>query len=163
MATTKTLITNGTISFELNTEVAKVEMFRIAQAAGFTGGKTSFMNLLNGKVKATNGFTLVEQVVVDDKAVVAKTADKVGMLKNLDHDIHIVEASTETYGTIVVGKGRIQLNPLNNGSFSVMVFPKKGYANEDIVKAAGGEAKAQYVKMGKLSADAVEALVSKLA
>ncbi|HIC4115681.1 TPA: hypothetical protein ACW4JH_000104 [Salmonella enterica] len=162
MATTKTLITNGTISFELNTEVAKVEMFRIAQAAGFTGGKTSFMNLLNGKVKSTNGFTLVEQVVVD-KAVVAKTADKVGMLKNLGHDIHIVEASTETYGTIVVGKGRIQLNPLNNGSFSVMVFPKKGYDNTDIVKAVGGEAKAQYVKMGKLSADAVEALVSKLA
>jgi hypothetical protein len=100
---------------------------------------------------------------VVDKAVVAKTADKVGMLKGLGHDIHVVEANTETYGTIVVGKGRIQLNPLNNGSFSVMVFPKKGYANEDIVKAAGGEAKTQYVKMGKLSADAVEALVSKLA
>lgn len=162
MATTKTLITNGTISFELNTEVAKVEMFRIAQAAGFTGGKTSFMNLLAGKVKATNGFSLVEQVVVD-KAVVAKTADKVGMLKNLGHDIHVVDATTETYGTIAVGKGRIQLNPLNNGSFSVMVFPKKGYANEDIVKAVGGEAKTQYVKMGKLNQKEVEKLVSKLA
>ena len=162
MATTKTLINNGTISFELNTEVAKVEMFRIAQAAGFTGGKTSFMNLLAGKVKATNGFTLVEQVVVD-KAVVAKTADKVGMLKNLGHDIHVVDATTETYGTIAVGKGRIQLNPLNNGNFSVMVFPKKGYANEDIVKAVGGEAKTQYVKLGKLNPKEVEKLVSKLA
>lgn len=162
MATTKTLITNGTISFELNNEVAKVEMFRIAQAAGFTGGKTSFMNLLSGKVKATNGFTLVEQVVVD-KAVVAKTADKVSMLKDLGHDIHVVEATTETYGTINVGKGRVQLNPLNNGTFSVMVFPKKGYANEDIVKAAGGEAKTQYVKMGKLDAKEVERLVNKLA
>lgn len=162
MATTKTLITNGTISFELNAEVAKVEMFRIAQAAGFTGGKTSFMNLLNGKVKATNGFTLVEQTVID-KAVVAKSADKVGMLKDLGNDIHVVEANTETYGTIVAGKGRIQLNPLNNGTFSVMVFPKKGYANDDIVKAAGGEAKSQYVKMGKLSAKDVQGLVSKLA
>lgn len=162
MATTKTLITNGTISFELNADVAKIEMFRIAQAAGFTGGKTSFMNLLNGKVEATNGFTLVQQVVVD-KAVVAKSADKIGMLKDLGHDIHVVEAATETYGTIAAGKGRIQLNPLNNGTFSVMVFPKKGYANEDIVKAAGGEAKTQYVKMGKLNADAVETLVSKLA
>lgn len=162
MATTKTLITNGTISFELNTEVAKVEMFRIAQAAGFTGGKTSFMNLLSGKVKATNGFTLVEQVVVD-KAVVAKTADKVGMLKNLGHDIHVVDATTETYGTIAVGKGRIQLNPLNNGNFSVMVFPKKGYANDDIVKAVGGESKTQYVKLGKLNPKEVEKLVSKLA
>lgn len=162
MATTKTLITNGTISFELNTEVAKVEMFRIAQAAGFTGGKTSFMNLLAGKVKATNGFSLVEQVVVD-KAVVAKTADKVGMLKNLGHDIHVVDATTETYGTIAVGKGRIQLNPLNNGNFSVMVFPKKGYANDDIVKAVGGESKTQYVKLGKLNPKEVEKLVSKLA
>lgn len=162
MATTKTIITNGTISFELNTEVAKVEMFRIAQAAGFTGSKTSFMNLLNGKVKATSGFTLQEQVVID-KAVVAKTADKVGMLKDLGNDIHVVEANTEVYGTIVVGKGRIQLNPLNNGSFSVMVFPKKGYANEDIVKTAGGTAKAQYVKLGKLSANDVQSLVSKLA
>ncbi|WPJ72174.1 hypothetical protein DEEACLCL_00157 [Salmonella phage CRW-SP2] len=162
MPTTKTLITNGTISFELNTEVAKMEMFRIAQAAGYTGGKTSFMNLLNGKVESTNGFSLVKQVVVD-KAVVAKTADKVGMLKDLGHDIHVVEATTETYGTINVGKGRIQLNPLNNGSFSVMVFPKKGYANEDIVKAAGGEAKTQYVKMGKLVAKEVDSLVNKLA
>lgn len=162
MATTKTLITNGTISFELNTEVAKIEMFRIAQAAGFTGGKTSFMNLLSGKVKATNGFSLVEQVVVD-KAVVAKTADKVDMLKNLGHDIHVVDATTETYGTIAVGKGRIQLNPLNNGNFSVMVFPKKGYANDDIVKAVGGEAKTQYVKLGKLNPKEVEKLVSKLA
>lgn len=162
MATTKTLITNGTISFELNTEVAKIEMFRIAQAAGFTGGKTSFMNLLSGKVKATNGFSLVEQVVVD-KAVVAKTADKVGMLKNLGHDIHVVDATTETYGTIAVGKGRIQLNPLNNGNFSVMVFPKKGYDNGDIVKAVGGESKTQYVKLGKLNPKEVEKLVSKLA
>lgn len=162
MATTKTLITNGTISFELNTEVAKVEMFRIAQAAGFTGGKTSFMNLLSGKVKATNGFTLVEQVVVD-KAVVAKTADKVGMLKNLGHDVHVVQATTETYGTIAVGKGRIQVNPLNNGNFSVLVFPKKGYANEDIVKAVGGESRTQYVKMGKLTEKEVDKLVSKLA
>jgi hypothetical protein len=85
------------------------------------------------------------------------------MLKDLGHDIHVVEANTETYGTIVVGKGRIQLNPLNNGSFSVMVFPKKGYDNTDIVKAAGGEAKAQYVKMGKLTAKDVQTLVSKLA
>lgn len=162
MNTTKTLITNGTISFELNADVAKVEMFRIAQAAGFTGGKTSFMNLLNGKVKATNGFTLVEQIVVD-KAVVAKSADKVTMLKDLGHDIHVVAANTETYGTILTGKGRIQLNPLNNGAFSVMVFPKKGYANEDIVKAAGGTAKSQYVKMGKLNANEVESLVTKLA
>lgn len=162
MATTKTLITNGTISFELNTEVAKVEMFRIAQAAGFTGGKTSFMNLLNGKVKETSGFTLVQQTVVD-QAVVAKTADKVSMLKDLGNDIHVVEANTETYGTIVVNKGRIQLNPLNNGTFSVMVFPKKGYDNTDIVKAAGGEAKSQYVKMGKLDAKAVQTLVSSLA
>lgn len=162
MATTKTLITNGTISFELNTEVAKVEMFRIAQAAGFTGGKTSFMNLLSGKVKATNGFSLVEQVVVD-KAVVAKTADKVGMLKSLGHDVHVVEANTEIYGTIAVGKGRIQVNPLNNGNFSVLVFPKKGYANEDIVKAVGGESRTQYVKMGKLNPKEVDKLVGKLA
>lgn len=161
MKTTKTLITNGTISFELNHEVAKIEMFRIAQAAGFTGGKTSFMNLLSGKVESTSGFKLVEQVVVD-QAVVAKTADKVGMLKDLGHDIHVVEANTETYGTIVTEKGRVQLNPLNNGTFSVMVFPKKGYANDDIVKAAGGEAKSQYVKMGKLSASEVQSLVTDL-
>lgn len=162
MATTKTLITNGTVSFELNTEVTKAEMFRIAQEAGFTGGKTSFANLINGKVKATNGFSMVEQVVVDE-AVAVKTAGKVDMLKDLGHDIHVVEATTETYGTIVTNKGRVQLNPLNNGTFSVMVFPKKGYANADIVKAAGGTAKSQYVKMGKLTDKQVQKLVNKLA
>lgn len=162
MATTKTLITNGTVSFELNTEVTKAEMFRIAQEAGFTGGKTSFANLINGKVKATNGFSMVEQVVVDE-AVAVKTAGKVEMLKDLGHDIHVVEATTETYGTILTNKGRVQLNPLNNGTFSVMVFPKKGYANADIVKVAGGTAKSQYVKMGKLTDKQVQKLVNKLA
>lgn len=157
-----TMITNGTISFELNKEVNKAEMFKIAKAAGFSGGKTSFNNLLTGKVEVACGFKLVEQVVID-QAVTVKNVDKIDMLKEVGHDIHVVEATTETYGTVLVGKGRVQLNPLNNGSFSVMVFPKKGYANEDIVKAVGGEAKSQYVKMGKLTMKEVKSMISKLA
>lgn len=124
MKTIKTIITNGSVSFELNTEVSKAEMFRIAQEAGFQGGKTSFMNLLSGKTETACGFTMKDQIVVD-QAVVAKSSDKVSMLKMFGLDIHIVEAKTETYGTLNVGKGRVQLNPLNNGTYSVMVFPKK--------------------------------------
>ena len=123
MKTIKTIITNGSVSFELNTEVSKAEMFRIAQEAGFQGGKTSFMNLLSGKTETACGFTMKDQIVVD-QAVVAKSSDKVSMLKMFGLDIHIVEAKTETYGTLNVGKGRVQLNPLNNGTYSVMVFPK---------------------------------------
>lgn len=124
MKTIKTIITNGSVSFELNTEVSKAEMFRIAQEAGFQGGKTSFMNLLSGKTETACGFTMKDQIVVD-QAVVAKSSDKVSMLKMFGLNIHIVEAKTETYGTLNVGKGRVQLNPLNNGTYSVMVFPKK--------------------------------------
>lgn len=162
MNTTKTIITNGVVSFELNKEVSRTEMFRIASESGFPGGKTSFMGLLAGRVEVACGFKMVEQVVVDQH-VVAKTADKVSMLEDLGHKIHVVEAVTETYGTISAGKGRIQLNPLVNGMFSVMVFPKKGYDNTDILNVAGGESKTQYVKMGKLTADQVDTLVTKLA
>lgn len=162
MKTIKTIITNGSVSFELNTEVSKAEMFRIAQEAGFQGGKTSFMNLLSGKTEPACGFTMKDQIVVD-QAVVAKSSDKVSMLKMFGLDIHIVEAKTETYGTLIVGKGRVQLNPLNNGTYSVMVFPKKGYDNTDILKAVGGDSKSQYVKMGKLTLIEVQNMIERLA
>lgn len=162
MKTIKTIITNGSVSFELNTEVSKAEMFRIAQEAGFQGGKTSFMNLLSGKTETACGFTMKDQIVVD-QAVVAKSSDKVSMLKMFGLDIHIVEAKTETYGTLIVGKGRVQLNPLNNGTYSVMVFPKKGYDNTDILKAVGGDSKSQYVKMGKLTLIEVQNMIERLA
>ncbi|ANM47291.1 hypothetical protein FDI76_gp104 [Serratia phage vB_Sru_IME250] len=162
MKTIKTIITNGSVSFELNTEVSKAEMFRIAQEAGFQGGKTSFMNLLSGKTETACGFTMKDQIVVD-QAVVAKSSDKVSMLKMFGLDIHIVEAKTETYGTLNVGKGRVQLNPLNNGTYSVMVFPKKGYDNTDILKAVGGDSKSQYVKMGKLTLIEVQNMIERLA
>ena len=162
MKTIKTIITNGSVSFELNTEVSKAEMFRIAQEAGFQGGKTSFMNLLSGKTETACGFTMKDQIVVD-QAVVAKSSDKVSMLKMFGLNIHIVEAKTETYGTLNVGKGRVQLNPLNNGTYSVMVFPKKGYDNTDILKAVGGDSKSQYVKMGKLTLIEVQKMIERLA
>ncbi|AUV59122.1 hypothetical protein HOS86_gp006 [Klebsiella phage vB_KpnM_KpS110] len=162
MKTIKTIITNGSVSFELNTEVSKAEMFRIAQEAGFQGGKTSFMNLLSGKTETACGFTMKDQIVVD-QAVVAKSSDKVSMLKMFGLNIHIVEAKTETYGTLNVGKGRVQLNPLNNGTYSVMVFPKKGYDNTDILKAVGGDSKSQYVKMGKLTLIEVQNMIERLA
>lgn len=162
MKTIKTIITNGSVSFELNTEVSKAEMFRIAQEAGFQGGKTSFMNLLSGKTEIACGFTMKDQIVVD-QAVVAKSSDKVSMLKMFGLNIHIVEAKTETYGTLNVGKGRVQLNPLNNGTYSVMVFPKKGYDNSDILNAVGGDSKSQYVKMGKLTLIEVQNMIERLA
>ncbi|UPW36094.1 hypothetical protein T751_00071 [Klebsiella phage T751] len=162
MKTIKTIITNGSVSFELNTEVSKAEMFRIAQEAGFQGGKTSFMNLLSGKTETACGFTMKDQIVVD-QAVVSKSSDKVSMLKMFGLNIHIVEAKTETYGTLNVGKGRVQLNPLNNGTYSVMVFPKKGYDNTDILKAVGGDSKSQYVKMGKLTLIEVQNMIERLA
>ena len=162
MKTIKTIITNGSVSFELNTEVSKAEMFRIAQEAGFQGGKTSFMNLLSGKTEIACGFTMKDQIVVD-QAVVAKSSDKVSMLKMFGLNIHIVDAKTETYGTLNGGKGRGQLNPLNNGTYSVMVFPKKGYDNSDILNAVGGESKSQYVKMGKLTLIEVQNMIERLA
>lgn len=162
MKTIKTIITNGSVSFELNTEVSKAEMFRIAQEAGFQGGKTSFMNLLSGKTEIACGFTMKDQIVVD-QAVVAKSSDKVSMLKMFGLNIHIVEAKTETYGTLNVGKGRVQLNPLNNGTYSVMVFPKKGYDNTDILNAVGGDSKSQYVKMGKMTLIEVHNMIERLA
>lgn len=167
---TITIVTNGIITIEINLEATKAVTWAQAQEAGFPGGRTSFMNLLNSKVTSACGFEMQTQTVVEETPVLTDTKialDKVKMLKSLDMEVHVVEATTETYGTVACRIGRIQLNPLSNGKFSVMVFPKKGYSTADAYDVVGTEfnrnMKSQYVALGKLTASEVEALNTKLA
>lgn len=146
------IITNNQTSFTFNTEISKSEMFRIAQEKGFTGGKTSFMNLINGKVSEACGFFMQEMKKVEQPVSNTKMNKevKLNVLASIreEFDLLIKDANTETYGTFLVGQGRVQISPLNNGEFSVMVFPKKGYVVPEVAElVAGSEAKSQYVKM----------------
>ncbi|AIX13071.1 hypothetical protein HWB57_gp073 [Erwinia phage vB_EamM-Bue1] len=157
------IITNGVNSFELNADLTKSEMWKVAQEEGFEGGRTSFMNLLNGKVEVACGYSIKIQTVVEQSAKVIAKIDKVAALKAFDFSTHIVEAKTETYGTVLVKCGRVQINPMNNGTYSVMVLPKKGYSVKDAADMIGaGTEKNQYVQVGKLSASEVTALVNRL-
>lgn len=149
-----TIITNNNgISFELNTEISKAEMFKTAQEFGFTGGKTSFNNLVTGKVTAACGFVLQELVEAPVLTAAPADSSKVSVLENLKAikefaSMIIKAANTETYATFQVGMGRVQISPVKNNQFSVMVFPRKGYVSEEVVEAAGfGEVKSQYAKL----------------
>lgn len=160
------IITNGLNSFELNREISKGDMWKVAQEAGFEGGRTSFMNLLNGKVAVACGYSIEIQVLVEQTETVKavnSAIDKVAALKQFSFETHVVKAKTETYGTVQVKCGRIQLNPLNNGTYSVMVLPKKGYVVEDVFNMMGyGKVKSQYVQVGKLMHGEIEKLVKTL-
>lgn len=157
------IITNGLNSFELNANLTKAEMWKVAQEEGFEGGRTSFMNLLNGKVEVACGYSIKTQQVVEQSPNVA-AVDKVAALKAFSFETHVVEAKTETYGTVLVKCGRVQVNPLNNGNYSVLVLPKKGYCVNDAHQLMGfGKVKSQYVQAGKLTKAEVESLVKTLA
>jgi len=157
------IVTNGLNSFELNRDLPKADLWKLAQEEGFEGGRTSFMNLINGKVEVACGYKISIQIVVPQSPVVAASTNKVAALKAFSFSTHIVEAKTETYGTVQVKCGRVQLNPLNNGSFSVLVLPKKGYCVNDAADLMGfGVIKSQYVQAGKLTMSEVEDLVAKL-
>lgn len=147
--------TSATIT--LDTTATKAAMFKAAQEAGFTGGKTSFTNLVNGKTESVKGWvfeTIIVQPVVAPVAPVRGNSnfDAVAALKGIGCDV-IKQAKTETYGTIKCGNFRIQANPLRNGLFSVMVFPYKGTTSEELAMFfTNATVKSQYLKLGKLTA-----------
>lgn len=163
------IITNGTVSFTLNRDLTKAELWTQAQEAGFSGGRTSFMNLLSGKAKAACGFEIQVQAPVAQpekaaKVAVNKTEALVTLGKALDKKVNVVEAKTETYGTITTGKGRIQINPVNNGNFSLMFFPLKGVDMEEVATLLGeGKVKSQYITLGKKSVENITSIITKLA
>lgn len=156
----KTLLVNGTSTIELNVKLSKTEQFKEAVAQGFNAGKTSFINLINGKVEVVKGWVLriIEEVKTTFNMLQALVRTGLEFSK-------IKEAKTETYGTIIVGQGRLQLNPLQNGTFSVMFFPKK-QADEAVVSSAvktfGGDVKSQYTKFGKMNLQTIDALIASL-
>lgn len=163
------IITNGTVAFNLNRDLTKAALWEQAQEAGFTGGRTSFMNLLSGKAKSACGFEIQVQVPVAKPEKVAKTAvNKTEALATLasllKREVHVVEAKTETYGTVATTKGRMQVNPMNNGTYSLMFFAAKGTALQEVADLLGeGNVKSQYMTLGKKSAADVTAIIAKLA
>lgn len=145
--------TNATIVIDVT--ATKTAQFKAAVNDGFTGGKTSFSNLINGVTENVKGWVfdiIVVEPVAPAVAPIRGNFNAVAALKGIGCDV-IKEAKTETYGTIRCGNFRIQANPLRNGLFSVMVFPYKGTtADELAVFFTNATVKSQYLKLGKLSA-----------
>lgn len=155
------IVTNGVNSFEINRVMDKNQLWKVAQEEGFEGDRTSFLRLVEGKIKSSHGYTIQTQNVVRPNSL--SSADKIKLLKDFRFPVHIVDAATETYATIKVNCGRAQINPLNNGMFSVMVLPHKGVSPEDIVKEIGiGKGRSQYAQFGKLTAAEVASLIERL-
>lgn len=168
MNTSKMIVTNGTISFDLNTEISKAEMFKIAVESGFEGGKTSFMNLLNGKTSEVKGFSIKPVVIEVAKETNLSDFNPTLVLANLSTvtgmEVKIKEAKTETYGTVNGKYGRTQLNPLAKGGYSLMFFPKKGWHETEVQALLNdGEIKGQYLKLGKKTEAETIALLNTLA
>lgn len=165
----KEIITNGAVSFNLNRDLTKAALWEQAQAAGFTGGRTSFMNLLSGKAKSACGFEIQIQVPVAKTEKAARpTVNKTDALATLaaasKREVNVIEAKTETYGTVSTSKGRVQVNPMNNGTFSLMFFPLKGVDMAEVATLLGeGNVKSQYMTLGKKDLASVTAILNKLA
>lgn len=145
-------------SIVLNTEVSKAEQFRQVTLEGADVGRTSFMNLLNGKVQETRGWKLVVEEVVEE-AVEATLESVIEVLAAKGLKTNIKNASTEVYATVVLeGLGRLQLNPTKKG-FSLMFFPCKGAEVKDIT-VKGFEIKAEKAQYGRLETVTADQLLS---
>lgn len=156
------IITNGTNSFELNRVIDRNEMWKLAQEEGYEGTRVSFMRLLDGKVKSSHGYEIKVQKKVPSSNILT-SVDKINILKEFPFQLHIVNAKTEIYGTLPVHCGRMQITPLTNGLYSIMILPKKGFSHAEVIKNVGfGQAKSQYVRVGKLTSAEVISLVKHL-
>lgn len=161
---TKLVSTVVEVSITLNTEVSKAEQFRQATLEGASIGRTSFMNLVNGKVEEACGWKLVveEEAPAEAASSVEGDADLesvIEILASKGMKTNIKRASTELYGTVVLeGLGRLQLNPTKKG-FSLMFFPSKGAEVKDI-QVKGFEIKAEKAQYGRLETVTADQLVS---
>ena len=163
---TKLVSTVVEVSITLNTEVSKAEQFRQATLEGANIGRTSFMNLVNGKVEEACGWKLV--TVEETPAVLAEGVEGQAALESVIEVLaskglktNIKNASTEVYATVVLeGLGRLQLNPTKKG-FSLMFFPCKGAEVKDItVKGFAIKAeKAQYGRLETVTADQLSSMI----
>ncbi|CAL9994066.1 hypothetical protein VPHK397_0169 [Vibrio phage K397] len=145
----------------INAEDSKLAQFRNATLEGFTGGQTSFRNMLNGKTASVKGWVLEE--IEEVKVLKVAEFNAVAILEDINVDV-IKEAKTETYGTVVGQYGRTQINPLQNGKFSIMFFPKKDVDAQAVCDLVGrGDVKAQYTKMGKVTRTELNELLANLA
>ncbi|AUR97861.1 hypothetical protein NVP1244A_159 [Vibrio phage 1.244.A._10N.261.54.C3] len=145
----------------INAADSKLAQFRDAAAAGFTGGQSSYRNMVNGKTAMVKGWVLEEIEEVQILKVAEFNA--VSILEELNVDV-IKEAKTETYGTVVGQYGRTQINPLQNGKFSIMFFPKKDVDANMVCSLVGrGDVKTQYTKFGKVNRTELNELLATLA
>lgn len=161
---TKLVNTAVEASIVLNTEVSKAEQFRQATLEGATIGRTSFMNLVNGKVEEACGWKLA--TIEETPAVIAEGVEGEAALESVIEILaakglktNIKHATTEVYATVVLeGLGRLQLNPTKKG-FSLMFFPCKGAEVKDIT-VRGFTIKAEKAQYGRLETVTADQLVS---
>lgn len=138
--TTKTVLTNDTITIELDLTATKASQFQKAVEQGFNGSKTGFTDLLNGKIQATKGFVLKTIEAPKPKAVkepkTKSNFDSVKALKALKiKQLEIkVPAVRQTYGSLKLKNGRLQITPIHNGDFGLLFYPSKGKDATSLLK-----------------------------
>ncbi|MGL4353135.1 MAG: hypothetical protein ACRCTP_04260 [Aeromonas popoffii] len=162
---TKLINTASNTVVVLNTEVSKAEQFRQATLDGAVIGRTSFMNLVNGKVEMACGWTLkVEEETVE--AIAAETNEVEALeavcatLTEKGLKANVKVANTEVYGTVVVeGLGRIQFNPTKKG-LSLMFFPCKGAEVKDIAEKF--EITKECAQYGRLATTSIKSFIEAL-
>ena len=152
--------TNSIVLVENNDSSA--EMFRDASTQGIEMGRTSFNNLLKGKVEMVKGWVIAVEVAPE----VSNTDNAVELLNKLQvelssigKELKIKEAKTETYATLKTEDGRLQFNPKKNGSFSVMFFSNKGA--ETTLGLEVETAKSQYSRLKPLDLASIVTALSK--
>ena len=151
---------NSTVVVEKNDSSA--EMYRDATTNGLEMGRTSFNNLIKGKVEAVKGWSIQVEVAPE----VSSTDSAVELLNKLQvelssigQELKIKEAKTETYATLKTEDGRLQFNPKKNGSFSVMFFSNKGA--ETTLGLEVETAKSQYSRLKPLDLASIVTALSK--
>lgn len=169
---TQTTLTNGQITIVLNLEETKAANYRKAVQEGYTGDSTGFGRLLNGKKSMVKGFEIKVIEITPPKPIVIKKPqaisgfDSVKALEILDvADLEIkVPAVRQTYGSLKVSKGRLQITPIKNGTFGIIFYQAKGIDADAMLNKFDVEYKvgAKYTTIKRVDAETLNTLIASL-
>lgn len=177
---TKTIISNGTISVDIDFSAPKIATYKKAVEAGIELSKTCFYDLFNGRIAKSKGFELrviqIEEpkpIVIDKpKAVTGnkpksiKGFDSVQALMGLEFDDMVIKvpAVRQTYGSLKLNNGRLQITPIKNGTFGVLYYQGKGTNVE--TKLSGFDVEynvgAKYTTMKRVNLETLQQLAKSL-
>lgn len=169
---TKTVITNGQITIAIDTAATKAANYRKAVEQGYTGDSTGFNRLLNGKKAMVKGFKLEVIEIKKPKAIEINKPKAISGFNsvealealNISDMVVKVPAVRQTYGSLVVNNGRLQITPIKNGTFGLLFYPSKGKSATDVLNELGLEFKegAKYTTIQRVDLETLNKVVASL-